>query len=388
MRPLSLRLAKVIDVDYTKMTCNLMFHDYPGAMRQNVPLTQPYLGRGWGIYAGIEEGSLVIVGFQEQQLPVILASVYIPTFLNEILSTTESSGLLNYDEFPFRRVRPGDVVLQSKGNSVVFVSANGDIIIETVEGVGIEIDKETGTIAQRSLQRYIVSEGGRVITGMVKRPNEESTKESDKEIGVLNYKDMWGLTFDVDTKIIGQDPTKDFDPENNKALVEHRIEINEFADSLIEKQEYLTGRKTAEGFDDKKANIIATFVTGTLVNDDGEVLDLEGNGLTDPDDVTKKAVCLYLKLKSGWKVQVSKEGRTKISIPASEEGESLELTLDGNGKIIAPKIVLQVDEIHLGSEGGSPVIRDGDFPRHIDPVTGAPVTAFEYVTKSSKVFAD
>ena len=95
-----------------------------------------------------------------------------------------------------------------------------------------------------------------------------------------------------------------------------------------------------------------------------------------------------LKLKSGWKVQVSKEGETKIAIPASEEGKSLELTLDGNGKIIAPKIIIEADEIHLGSEGGSPIIRDGDFPQHIDPVTGALITAIAYKDKSGKVFAD
>lgn len=376
--PSLLRLATVTSVNLENYTCTLKMRDLGSSIRTNVTLPQPYLGFGWGLLVGVEEGTECVVGFNQSKSPIILA--FLPP------SGTRKSGLftllgkgIQYDRYERRHIKPGDIVIQSRGNSIVGAMRNGDVILEAADGSAIEIDKETGTIAQKSLQRYTISEAGRSISGVTMRRKEESTLDPN-----LAFSSAWGYSYNLDNRIICEDPTKDFDPTENRALTEHRLEVTEFADSINPSIDEVTGEDIAED------NIIASLVIGTVVNEAGEALDLDGNALTSKEDIAKKAVCTMMELKSGWKINVNKEGETKIALPAGEEGQSLTFAADGKVKLSMTELSVVADMIYLGSEeGGDFIIRNVDFPEFTCVVTGARVNkitgAMAWDNQSEKV---
>lgn len=196
-----IRLARVTNINYNTNLCEVRFYDRLGGAREDVHLSQPYVGRGWGILAGVEIGSLVLVGEETNGAIRLLAYLPHPHFftdnVNEFSDVTPA-------ESPYRRLTSGEVVLQSKPNSVVALNNTGDILLETPDGNILEIDREADLIFQQSSQREITCDAGTMTSGVVRR-DVRSLEERELDV-IFGGTAILGLDFDVFDETIGLDP--------------------------------------------------------------------------------------------------------------------------------------------------------------------------------------
>ena len=196
-----IRLARVTNITHSTNTCEIRFYDRLGGFRSNIQLLQPYIGRGWGILAGVEIGSLALVDEEKSGDIRILAYLPHPHFyrddVNEFLDVTS-------DESPYREIASGEIILQSKANSVVALNSIGDILLETPDGNILELDREADLIFQQSSQRQVVSDAGTLNTGVVRRDVRDlDDRNLDR---IFGSSAILGLDFDVFTETIGVDP--------------------------------------------------------------------------------------------------------------------------------------------------------------------------------------
>ncbi len=206
-----IRLARLTNINHTTNLCEIRYYDRLGSFRSDVQIAQPYVGRGWGILVGAEIGSLVLVGEQKGGSPRILAYLPHPHFyredVNDFLDVAP-------EESPYREITEGEVILQSKANSIVALNEAGDIILETPEGNTIELDREADLIFQQSSQREIISDAGVLRAGVIRRDIRSlEERERDKIFGSLTGLSLAfgssttsGLDFDTFTETIGVDP--------------------------------------------------------------------------------------------------------------------------------------------------------------------------------------
>lgn len=197
----SIRLGRVTNIDYNTNLCEVRFYDRLGGNRQDIHLCQPYVGRGWGILAGVEIGSIALVGEETDGNIRLLAWLPHPHFFRDDVSSFDD---VTPEESPYRRVRTGEVVLQSKPNSCVALNQSGDIILETPDGNIFEIDREADLIFQQSSQRNIVSDAGTLKAGVIRR-DVRSLEERQLDI-IFGGSAILGLDFDTFTETIGVDP--------------------------------------------------------------------------------------------------------------------------------------------------------------------------------------
>lgn len=288
-----IEIAKIVNIDYTNGSCDLVFHDITGGERKTIPYPLPYAGKGWGILVGPEEGSMVAVGYDRQNRPWILSYRPIVAYFN---SDVEGIPFIGVNDFPYRRPEAGEVVLQSKSNSAVELNKRGDVRLETVDGTYFELNKELETIIQQSVDTLTVSEAGVVKTGLVRRDiREESEREADA---------LFGNTFGINTaeilfsNVIGKDPQYEqqeaekgsakglYDPSDlregievttrNPALVESHFELEEYADSNVGIDEIqLTDAQKSIG--KMQVNRLMDIKTGTIVNELGKILRFDYN---------------------------------------------------------------------------------------------------------------
>lgn len=384
---MSLRLAEVINIDYGKGTCTLLFRDGGvGFKKQGVKLNSLYAGRGWGIHMGVEEHSLVVVGESVNGEMRILSYINSPAFYNENLDETLLASL-NYDEFPYRISRAGEIIFQSKSNSVIALNEVGDIVLETVDGNLIEIDKESDAIVQKSAQRYITSEAGISTIGVIKRDRRtEEERKEDNDL-TLGFASIFGSDYDLNLDIVGENPGyedefgNNFDPVKNKALTEWNFKIVEKADSNVVLDELQQQGQTVDSGaiggqssldesitterDDRGMypNDLAYIMVGTLVGDFGEYEIIKAGKIlrfsefdytkianlqpleeiVDSVDIISLATMCRIKFKSGWELSIDKEGQTKLAIPAASsinekhQGRSLICKSDGSWDIYVGK---------------------------------------------------
>lgn len=281
------RIASVSNVNLSSGQCTLSWLDAYGRERSGVTLAQPYVGRGWGIQCGIENGSVSVVTMDSDiTSPYMLSYLQHPNFRRD-----DSENVLEIapDEYPYRKIEIGEIILQSKLNSAITLNRNGDIILDTAEGNFIEINKERDEIIQLSAERKIECESGQLITGTIRRDVREKTEREEDAIFGLSAE--FGLQFDFDLQKIGVNPEFSqtfpqglFDAREgttslganrsdmlNPALVEWRMLINEFADSNIGLDDIgLTDKQKAVG--KMIQNHLAEVVIGTDVNELGKTL--------------------------------------------------------------------------------------------------------------------
>lgn len=196
-----IRLGRLTNIDHATNLCEVRFFDRLGGFRSDIQIAQPYIGRGWGILAGVEIGTVVLVGEEKSGNTRILA--YLPHAhfyrddVNEFLDVTP-------DESPYRRITTGEIILQSKSNSIVALNSIGDITLETPDGNILELDREADLIFQQSSQREIVSDAGTLNAGVIRR-DVRSLEERETDL-IFGSSTTLGLDFDVFEETIGVDP--------------------------------------------------------------------------------------------------------------------------------------------------------------------------------------
>jgi len=373
-----IRIAIIEKPDYTTNSCDIIWLDNFQSKRSRVKFPQPYAGRGWGILTGVEQGTIAIVGFQEQGQPIIIGYM-INNLFNQpnILASPD----INVGELPYPPLRMGEIALQSKFGSNVFLQDDGAISFSTVTGTSIELNANYNTIYQRSLQYAVANEAGTLTMGMIKR---SLNPDRNKDKVVENLSD-WGPEYDSHLNIITDVINKKlrYNPVNNNALTEWKLSISEKADSRIFTNDDDEGTSALN-------NRIATVVLGTTVGsledgiNNGYLLDIDGERITNQNSYDL-AGTFKLKLyshdgtgtgkqkASKWELVVDKEGRTKLTIPASSgiggtvAGKSLEITADGK---------IEIDGTEINWNGGTKGVARLEDEITIDATTATAFMSF------------
>jgi len=309
---MSIRKGTLSSVDHLTGLTSVNLIDKSNQPKQGISVTQPYIGRGWGIRAGVEEGTGVLVEENATGELFILGYLANPQFSHNLSSSQETAATLAAPKF--KNVQEGEIAIQSMSNSLVFLDKMGNINLNTADGISFELNKATDSINQLSVNHNIYTESSSVKNGLVRRDTRtEQQKNSD-----LFITSIVGADFQQDElqDIIGVDPQHRvqadnvslqgvFDPTTgtskilsipgitgipqaatiaasvtNPAVTEYSIEVNEFSDGLAGINPV---EQTAES---KKAgrltpNLAAKFVLGTVVNQNGRLSRFDyvfGNG--------------------------------------------------------------------------------------------------------------
>lgn len=203
-------LATVVSVDYNTGVCRLSFLR-PNDQSTNTIVAQPYAGRGWGMFFGVEPGTLCVCGMDSDRKIYIVSYFPDTVWYSPNLQQVNSAGI---DEFNYPRVVSGEVVLQSKKNAHLALNRYGDVLLETPTGVRLLLDATTDTLEMASAQTHITCEAYRTVSGVIKR--DIRTLEERQEEPLSGSGSAFGYNLDETTELIGFDPT--FKPEAAPAL--------------------------------------------------------------------------------------------------------------------------------------------------------------------------
>lgn len=240
-----IKIGRILNIDYNAGTCDIATTDKSAGKRKSVIYPYPYAGNGWGILVGPEENSQVLLSYDRENRPWVVAYRPNATYFND---DVRGFPAVEPTDFPYRKPLSGEVILQSKANSAVEMNQQGDIRLETVNGLYFEINKGLETIFQQSVDAETVTESGIYKSGLVRRDVREDV---DKEQDVL-----FGSGFGLDTsellfsEVLGMNPEYKvgdslrglYDPKyssanpqtsNNAALTETRLIVEEYADSNV-----------------------------------------------------------------------------------------------------------------------------------------------------------
>lgn len=219
LNPDRLFLAIVISVDYQRGVCTLSFFK-PNDRADNIVVAQPYTGRGWGVFCGVEPGTICVCAHDHERKVYIVA--YLPdlAFMNEAIQRNASIGI---DEFPFPRVVSGEIVLQSKSNARFAMNRFGDISLETPTGDRVVLDATTDTFEILSAQKIETCEAFSSVSGAIKR--DVRTPDEKLQEPLTGVSSSFGFNLDSVTELIGFDPT--YKPSTAPALSKELLEGQE-----------------------------------------------------------------------------------------------------------------------------------------------------------------
>lgn len=293
---MAIQKSKVNSVDHKTGTVELESHgEDKGKVQSDLQLTQPYAGRGWGIRAGVETDSIVLVDGDK-----ILGYQTDARFFPDGASEEDKEALKT--EPSYKNLVEGEIVLQSKLNSLVFLDDRGNISLSTSDGNLLEVSKEADSINFLSVNSLIRTEASYIRNGLVKRDlRSEKEKENDLALSSLLIQDFSEQsTYDIvgansthkvsdaNNPLVGVFDTEEKDPSileiagikdvpgadkitsiANPALVEYRIDVNEFADgisslNIAEDREQLKKGRLPP-------NLSSRFVLGTVVDENGRM---------------------------------------------------------------------------------------------------------------------
>lgn len=277
-----LKAGRILNVDYSTGTCDVTTTNRSAGARKSIVYPFPYAGNGWGVLVGPEENSQVLLSYDKENRPWIVAYRPDSVYFNETVADLPN---VEVTDAPYRRPISGEIVLQSKANSAIEMNQQGDIRLETADGLSLEINKGLETIFQQSVDSQTTTEAGLFSSGLVRRDIRE---DKDKELDVL-----FGSGFGVDTsqflfaEILGRNPEYKagdsikglYDPEyseaepgtsKNAALTEARFLVEEYADSNVGlDQVQLT--ESAKALGKMEVNRLMDIHLGTVVNDLGKI---------------------------------------------------------------------------------------------------------------------
>ncbi len=199
--PARLQLAYVEAVNYTTGVCTLSFQRINDTTT-NTLLSQPYAGRGWGIFAGVEVGTIVLVSVDRNEKIWILAYVPDNIYYRNDLDTIPT---VSISEFPYPPVQSGEIALQSKKHAIIALNSIGDVTLSDATGDSIDLDSTTNTFSVVSAQNEITTEAANIVIGIVKR---DIRSAADKAAAPLvGSSSAFGFNIDPNDEIIGFDPT-------------------------------------------------------------------------------------------------------------------------------------------------------------------------------------
>lgn len=194
-------LAVVLSVNYNTGICTLSYFK-PNDKSTNTVVAQPYAGRGWGMFCGIEPGTLCICAHDMERKIYIISYFPDTAWTNEALGR---SGAIGINEFAYPRVTSGEIALQSKKNARVSLNRYGDVLLETPTGDRIVLDATTDTIELLSAQQRNTTEAYEEIAGVIKR--DIRTLEEKAQEPFTGSASAFGYNFDDTSEIIGFNPT-------------------------------------------------------------------------------------------------------------------------------------------------------------------------------------
>jgi len=321
----SLRLATVIDVGTTLVTCR-----YLGRAGENpfdCPVPHPYVGRAGGIFIGIEKGTVVLVSEGPSEERFIIACVPIKQQFFDQEGVEDTL----YNNTPYPEVIEGQLVLRASGNgSYIGIHPDGDISLDAGagdDGADFELSGDSRALFVRVDNKYSFTEAGRSIEGVVRR--DKNTKEEVLDTETFDF--LTGEGYDKLLKPIGRLPQYETSHDTlkfernfirNPALIEKRNIVYEYADSFVlgkltneskamidiqhgEQVDRNIGARSNRRTDILNLNMLnynhlIEKVEGTLVDIYGNVLninrgvigfpDLKSLGLSDDQGATQTAV--------------------------------------------------------------------------------------------------
>ena len=303
------RLAQVVDIDGEKGTCSIRFLDIPSD-RTDVIILQS----SQGVFNFPEIGSVTLVVFDVFSRPYIIGYI----------NLGHKDRVRELKTLP--KFKSGEKFFEA-GGSYFYIRQNGNIIISTLSGNYLEIENTSGNIKFETVNWRLITEGGLLYFGLVKRLVSDGIKSTYKPI----------------TNIIGDSYT------------ELNLKVMETADGTL-------------GID-QNVEPLLELTLGTLIDKEGKKLNKNLEETPSP----KKEVLLHLKLKNGIQIDIDKEGRVslqnvKMNINNGSvdiEDPDIELGLESNksekgtrGQHVArehDEVVIPVgsseDTKHLGLDG-------------------------------------
>jgi hypothetical protein len=317
-----LRVARIAAVDSKQGTARIVWLDRVG--EAIVPLTFPFLGLHGGLVTIPEVGSKVIVGWvrglnQDVGSPMILA--YLPENYVEALTWNTSS-------FNVVKVSEGEVGIQSKQSSLVYVDEN--VTLSDQYGNQIQINSDDSSINLQSIMYFASNEAYSLRAGLVKRkliPDPLTLQLSDKVITQFN------VPFEA----------------GGKAFTELNVAVSEFGNTTLNKPSEIAANE---------ANPLVRFFAGTKVNDLGVPVDVTNTPTVIPGTESILEVETQgVGTNKGFFLHVSREGRAYVNIPraikdTSHLHDSLELDTDGRCVFKIGKDTLRGESVNSDLQGG------------------------------------
>lgn len=269
-------------------------------VRSDIKVAQPYVGQGWGIRAGVETDSIVIVDEDAKGAPYIIGYLADDKFYEDSVELADITSIYN-SLTKYKSLKEGELVLQSKANSLVFLDESGNISLSTADGVLFELNRTNDSINQISANQNIITEAVNFRNGLVMRDIRTDQEKTDDlflssllalDFSRLENLDIIGAdsqnsisdvggalvgTFDpatgkpsiLDLSGISGIPNADKIVQNikNPAVTEYRLDINEFSDGI-------TGLSIVKNPDSLKQgrlplNLASRFILGTVVDENG-----------------------------------------------------------------------------------------------------------------------
>lgn len=199
--PNKLFLAIVQSVDYQRGLCTLSFFR-PNDKASNIVVGQPYAGRGWGIFCGVEPGTVCLCALDAERKVYIIS--YFPdlSWMDERARPEQGKAL---NEFFYPKVQEGELVFQNKKNAKLALNRYGDVILETPTGDRLVLDATTDSFEAVSAQRIEVCEAFETRAGAIKR-DIRSIEEKLQE-PLVGTASAFDYSLDPVTEFIGFDPS-------------------------------------------------------------------------------------------------------------------------------------------------------------------------------------
>ena len=243
------RIGRIETVDPERGVCSIRWLDKPG-IRNDVLLTQG----SPKTFEIPEKGAIVLVAFDHHERARI----------TRYINLGHESRVQDTKSLP--RLKEGDKLWEN-GGSYFWMKKNGDVVISTLSQGYFILENKTGALKSETVNWKVVTEGGIIFFGDVKR-------FIDNGDGTRSLEPVTNITGD--------------------GYTEFRLRMVETADGVLG----LTGIE----------NPFFDLTIGTVVDDEGDAI---SKGDSVPTNLQKQ-LALRLILQSGVKICIDKEGRLSI----------------------------------------------------------------------------
>ena len=285
-----LRTGCIVAVNAEEGVCDVRWFDRPG-IRSRVLLTQA----NDKDYYIPEVGSFVIVGFDSKEQARIL----------RYISRGHATRIVQQHSLP--NLKPGESLREVAG-TIFHMQQNGDVVFLTPDQNKVQLEATTGTFSTDTINVRNTSEAGVSFMGLIKRM-----------VTSLGSKSLQFI----------KNAAGDY-------LTEYRLQIIEKADNAV----------GVSGIP------IVDIIAGTLVDDDGNIIDKNGN-ITLADSPT--SICLSVVVqRSGnelLNLKIAKDGKTYLSMAESIALHMPSLTID-NATLTNPTGTADIT-INSGTNGAA-----------------------------------